>query len=95
MPNPTTSAILRAGNLASRATLFRNDLAHADFGTTKNPHTFLTNVTGPGALFALEAQAQIATFFATDGATTIDPDATGKYFETPTSIVPEDLDFIP
>src|SRR5215218_11215493 len=29
VPNPTTSAILRAGNLAGRATLFRNDLAKA------------------------------------------------------------------
>ena len=77
-----------------RATLFRNDLAHADFGTSTNPHTFLTNITGPGALFALEAQAQIATFFASDGATTIDPDGAGIYFETPTSIVPEDLGFI-
>jgi dienelactone hydrolase len=94
VPNPTTSAILRAGGLASRATLFRNDLAHADFGTSTNPHTFLTNITGAGALFAIEAQAQIATFFASDGATTIDPDGPGKYFETPTSIVPEDLGFI-
>jgi dienelactone hydrolase len=94
VPNPTTSAILRAGGLAGRATLFRNDLAHADFGTSVNPHTFLTNITGAGALFAIEAQAQIATFFASDGATTIDPDGPGKYFETPTSIVPEDLGFI-
>ena len=94
VPNPTTSAILRAGGLAGRATLFRNDLAHADFGTSVNPHTFLTNITGPGALFAIEAQAQIATFFASDGTTTIDPDGPGKYFETPTSIVPEDLGFI-
>jgi dienelactone hydrolase len=94
VPNPTTSAILRAGGLAGRATLFRNDLAHTDFGTSINPHTFLTNITGAGALFAIQAQAQIATFFASDGATTIDPDGPGKYFETPTSIVPEDLGFI-
>jgi hypothetical protein len=94
VPNPTTSAILRAGGLAGRATLFRNDLAHTDFGTSTNPHTFLTNITGAGALFAIQAQAQIATFFASDGATTIDPDGPGKYFETPTSIVPEDLGFI-
>jgi hypothetical protein len=95
VPNPTTSAILRAGHLADRATLFRNDLAHADFGTSKNPHTFLTNITGPGAPFAFEAQQQIATFFTSDGQTVIDPVGRGKYFETPTSIVPEDLDFIP
>ena len=29
VPNPTTSAILRAGHLQARATLFRNDLAVA------------------------------------------------------------------
>jgi hypothetical protein len=50
---------------------------------------------GPGAPFAFEAQAQIAVFFASDGATTIDPDGAGPYFETPTSILPEDLDFVP
>lgn len=95
VPNPTATRILRAGNLASRATLFRNDLAHAAFNTSKNPHTFLTNVSGTGALFALEAQAQIATFFATDGAVTIDPDGPAPYFETPTSMLPEDLAYIP
>jgi dienelactone hydrolase len=95
VPNPTTSAILRAGNLASRATLFRNDLAHRDFGTNKNPHTFLTNVTGAGAPFAFEAQQQIATFLASDGTKVIDPDGSGIYFETPASIVPEDLAFLP
>ena len=95
VPNPTTSAILRAGGLAARATLFRNDFAHADFGTSSNPHTFLTNVSGAGALFAFQAQQQIATFFASDGATTIDPDGSGPLFETPTSMVPEDTGFIP
>src|SRR5207244_914795 len=47
VPNPTTTAILRAGHLAARATLFRNDLAHAaNPAVSKNPHTFLTNVVG-------------------------------------------------
>ena len=96
VPNPTTTAILRAGHLASRATLFRNDLAYAaNPAVAKNPHTFLTNITGAGALYALAAQHQIATFFASDGATTIDPDGPGPFFETPTSILPEDLAFIP
>ena len=95
VPNPTATRIIRAGNLASRATLFRNDLAHAAFNTSKNPHTFLTNLGPPGTLFALEAQAQIATFFATDGAVTIDPDGPAPYFETPTSMLPEDLAYIP
>jgi hypothetical protein len=96
VPNPTTSAILRACGCRDRATLFRNDLAFAaDPTVAKNPHTFLTNIVGPGAPFALAAQAQIATFFATEGATTIDPDGAGPIFETPTSMVPEDLAFIP
>jgi dienelactone hydrolase len=96
VPNPTTTAILRAGNLASRATLFRNDLAvAANPAVAHNPHTFLTNVGGPGAAFAFEAQQQIATFFASDGTTVIDPDGSGRFFETPTSILPEDLDYLP
>jgi hypothetical protein len=96
VPNPTTSAILRAGGLADRATLYRNDLAFAaNPAITKNPHTFLTNLAGAGAPFALAAQQQIATFFASDGATTIDPDGAGPIFETPTSMVPEDLAYIP
>jgi hypothetical protein len=100
VPNPTTSAILRAGNLAGRATLYRHDLAYAlDPRVGKNPHTFLTNIGNPanplGQTVALAAQQQIATFFTSDGATTIDPDGPGPLFETPTSMVPEDLGFIP
>jgi dienelactone hydrolase len=96
VPNPTTTAILRAGHLASRATLFRNDLAvAANPAVAHNPHTFLTNVGGAGAAFAFAAQQQIATFFASDGATVIDPDGSGPFFETPTSMLPEDLAYLP
>jgi hypothetical protein len=105
VPNPTTSAIIRAGNLRSRTTLFRNDLAYPlnpfdkdtnPGGVPKNPHTFLTNLDRPGTIaYAIAAQQQIATFFATDGALTIDPDGPGPFFETPTSMVPEDLAYIP
>jgi hypothetical protein len=97
VPNPTTSAILRAGHLADRATLYRNDLAFAaNPATPKNPHTFLTNIAVPAvSAYAFEAQQQIATFFASDGATVIDPDGPGPIFETPTSMVPEDVGFIP
>jgi hypothetical protein len=96
VPNPTTSAIIRAGGLASRTTLYRNDLAYAlNPATPKNPHTFLTNIGVPSvAAYALAAQAQIATFFATDGGLTIDPDGPGPIFETPTSMVPEDLAYL-
>src|SRR5262249_7306839 len=38
-PNPTNAAILRAGDLADRATIFRSDLAFAhDPATPHNPH---------------------------------------------------------
>ena len=98
VPNPTASAILRACGCAARATLFRNDLAYAanPAAVPKNPHAFLTNIGVPlVALYAVEAQTQLATFLASDGATTIDPDGPGPFFETPTSMVPEDLAFIP
>ena len=54
VPNPTTSAIIRAGGIADRTTLFRNDLAFAaNPATPKNPHTFLTNIAVPSvAAFA-------------------------------------------
>jgi hypothetical protein len=94
VPNPTATAILRAGDLADRATFFRNDIAFGVFAATpppnpipKNPHTFLTNfVTGTTinpvtSAIALEAQQQIATFFATEfvlgGPIVIDPDSLG------------------
>lgn len=99
VPNPTTTALIRSGDLTDRTTVFRNDLAfalHVGFG--KNPHTFLTNIAAPlpVALVALGAQTQIAVFFASDGALTIDPDGAGPLFETPISIpLPEDLAFIP
>jgi hypothetical protein len=84
VPNPTTSAIIRAGNLQSRTTLFRNDLARMAIpALPANPHTFLTGIAGVGAPIALQAQAQIATFFASGGALTIDPDGPAPFFETP------------
>ena len=85
VPNPTTTAILRAGGLADRATYFRNDIAGPG-GTPlyTNPHTFLTGIGNPAtALAALQAQAQIAAFFASNGALTIDPDGAGPVFEVP------------
>jgi hypothetical protein len=96
VPNPTTSAILRACGCAGRATLYRHDLAWTANPTLgKNPHAFITNVSGAAAPFAFAAQQQIATFFTSDGATTTDPDGDGAIFERPTSMVPEDLAFIP
>jgi hypothetical protein len=101
VPNPTTSAIIRAGSLQDRTTAFRNDLAFAADPTfPKNPHTFLTRLPGlapPGAAaVAVAAQDQIAQFFASGAATVVDPDGAGPLFETPLSGPPwEDLAYIP
>ena len=99
VPNPTATAILRAGQLADRALYFRNDLAFAATGGAipKNPHTFLTNIGIPAAApLAVAAQTQIAVFFATDGALTIDPDGPGPLFEMPiVPPLPETLNFLP
>lgn len=50
VPNPTTTALLRAGDLADRATYYRHDLAFASRGdqsgvpVPKDPHVFLLYV---------------------------------------------------
>jgi hypothetical protein len=108
VPNPTTTAIIRAGDLQDRVTYFRNDIAFAASTAAgapvpKNPHTFLTGIAGvPFAqAIAFKAQAQIATFFATDGGMTIDPDTAPPalpvaVFETPiVPPLPEELNYIP
>jgi hypothetical protein len=98
VPNPTASALIRAGGLEDRATYFRNDLAFATVPgyTVTNPHTFLSNIGGASGPLAFAAQQQIATFLASGGATTIDPDGAGPLFETPTAgPLPETLNFLP
>src|SRR5262249_25472671 len=85
VPNPTTTAMLRAGALADRATYFRNDLAFAaNPAVPKNPHAFLTALFNPVvASVAAGAQQQIATFLASDGTVVVDPDGPGPLFEVP------------
>ncbi|HSC00511.1 MAG TPA: hypothetical protein VLE45_11400 [Burkholderiaceae bacterium] len=98
VPNPTSSALIRAGDLEDRATYFRNDLASAaNAGFPKNPHTFLTSIgSAVTAPVAIGAQTQIATFFVSRGATVIDPDGAGPLFEVPiVGPLPEALNFIP
>src|SRR5215212_3172584 len=97
MPNPSTTAILRAGNLADRAILYRHDLAFAEIpGLPKDPHLFTVGI-GNAALrnIALEAQRQVAIFFASDGALIIQPEP-ARFFEVPmSSSLPEGLNYIP
>jgi dienelactone hydrolase len=99
IPNPTTSAFLRAGDLADRATYFRNDLAFAaDPTLLKDPHEFWYNVfTSPAATaIALKAEEQVAAFLESDGVLIADPDGAEPLFETPIAgPLPEDLSFIP
>jgi hypothetical protein len=100
VPNPTATALIRSGDLADRATFFRNDVA-APLGLGfSNPHAFLTALP---KIAALEGQLQIAAFLASDGALTLDPDSFApalgvppsvpSLFETPVVTLPEDLGF--
>ena len=105
VPNPISSAMLRAGDLADRATYYRHDLAFADparnptgVEVPQDPHGFL--YFNPGFFPAVAdigagAQQQIAVFLASDGETIIDPDGAGPLFEVPiVPPLPEELNFI-
>ena len=88
-PNPTTTAILRAGELADFTMYYRHDLARLDSPSLpQNPHGF--NV----ASIAPQYLQLDATFFATDGAMVIHP-VPAPYFEFPIARpLPEGLNFI-
>ncbi len=96
IPNPTTAALLRAGELADRATLYRHDLAYAENPSLpKNPHNFIGLITNPAArAIALGYQEQIAAFFASDGTVIVHPEP-ARFFEVPIQgSLPEHLNFI-
>jgi hypothetical protein len=110
VPNPTTTAVLRAGDLADRATYFRFDLFLAENPTApptlNNPHSLHlvpspsqplpAEVRAAATATALTVQEQIAGFFASDGVEVIDPDGPGPLFETPIAgPLPEDVEFFP
>jgi hypothetical protein len=103
VPNPTATALIRAGDLADRATYYRHDLAFAARpGAPKDPHAFLIyNSISPLLVSILGdvgagARQQIAEFFASDGVNIIDPDGAGPLFEVPIEgALPEGLNFIP
>jgi Bacterial virulence factor lipase N-terminal len=96
-PNPTASAILRAGQLADRTTYYRHDIAYAaNPALPKNPHFFLSNFSPAGLAIAMAAQEAAARFLASDGQVTVDPDGARPLFETPIEgPLPETLQFIP
>jgi pimeloyl-ACP methyl ester carboxylesterase len=98
VPNPTSTAVIRAGDLADRTMFYRHDLAFAaDPTKPKDPHRFLTNnQVASMRSISLATQRQAAVFFASMGATTVDPDDAGPLFEMPIRLpLPETLDFIP
>lgn len=105
VPNPTATALIRSGDLADRATFFRNDIANLVGLGFSNPHTFLTNLSATNPV-AVEAQLQIAVFLGSDGTLTLDPDSFGPALGVPPSVpslfetpiagpLPEDLGFTP
>ena len=84
VPNPTAFALLQAGGLFARASLYRNDLSPEGrdaAGVPTNPHGFLLNLTGFPVASA-QAQAQILAFLTSGD--TVDPDGpTGALWEVP------------
>ena len=97
-PNPNATAMLRAGDLADRATYYRNDLANGESaGVPKNPHPFVNLITHPdpvAAAVAWGAQTQIAVFLASRGRVLVHPEPR-RFFEVPIEEpLPESLNFI-
>jgi hypothetical protein len=113
VPNPMTTAILRAGGLADRATFVRTNLVFpvnpTPFPNDPHlyPHAFMNLYADPALnAIALQAQRQIALFFALDGTdqnldpfdgTQIsDPDEAAPVFQVPVAQpLPEGLNYFP
>jgi pimeloyl-ACP methyl ester carboxylesterase len=99
VPNPATTAMVRAGDLADRTTYYRNDLAVAeDPNVPKVGHGFMPMINNPvplAAAIARGAQEQIGVFLASDGALLIHPEPS-RFFEVPIAgPLPESLNYIP
>ena len=83
VPNPTSSAILRAGDLQDHA------YAANPGGIPRNLHTFVTNIAISAAVpSAIAGQSQITAFFASNGALANDPDGPSTFFEVPVMLPP-------
>jgi hypothetical protein len=95
VPNSTTGNLLRAGDLADRTLYFHALDAYVSIGVTDPDvaavHEWLVALTlGAARNWALLGQESVATFFASDGHTTADPDGpcdpstrAGCLFDTP------------
>jgi Bacterial Ig-like domain len=92
MPNPATTNLIKAAGLQSSTWEYRHDLARAKAPDLPlDPHPFLVlfaSVGGggiqlPGAdavAISIDAQEQVATFFAADGASIADPNILSPFF---------------
>jgi hypothetical protein len=98
VPNPFAADLIRAGNFADRVSFYRHDLNFGLPGVPANPHAFFNTINQTNANFYrifLGAQHQVATFFASDGATVIHPTPMA-FWEAPiNSPLPDDLFFLP
>jgi hypothetical protein len=82
--NATTANLLRAGDLADRTLYFRALDAYAPIiPDAADIHEFPVRLTPLAIGFALATQESLATFLASDGQVTIDPDGPEPLFETP------------
>jgi len=91
VPNPTSSALIRAANLRENTWLYRHDRARAvDPNLPANPHPYLAlfvNLDGStiqlpdliGAGISVLTQQQIADFFTADGSRISDPNSSLVY----------------
>jgi hypothetical protein len=83
--NTTTGNVLRAGDLIDRTIFFRGLDAYGGnpIALANDLHEFLVRLTPSGIGYALAAQNSVATFLASDGQVTLDPDGAGPLFERP------------
>ena len=71
VPNPQTTALLRAAGNPQSVQLYRHDLARAvSQDLAQNPHAYLVDIRSAASIsIALAAQSQIAGFFTANGTT--------------------------
>jgi hypothetical protein len=87
--NFMTTALLRASDLKDRTMYFRGLDAYSAFGVIPDPLTdlhdsLITLIDEFRKGFALAGQESVATFLASDGQVTLNPDGgVGQWFETP------------
>ena len=94
-PNPSTTAIVRAGDLADRTLYYRHDLYHVLHPASPvNPHGFAKDLEEFGEI-ALGVQDMVGKFFQSDGIL-LDVPEPSQFFEFPIAEpLPEELNYIP